>query len=261
MQSWDARGYDDRFSFVTSYGGAVLDLLAARPGERVLDLGCGTGHHAAELAAAGTAVVGLDADATMLEVARAEHPEVTFIGGDAQALDVRQLQAAAGGPYDAVFSNAALHWLPRQDAVVAGVRAVLRPGGRFVAEMGGAGNVAAVTEAIRTARRAVGLDPDVPAPWTFPSPGEQATRLEAHGFTVELMQHFRRPTPLATGDTPAAWAAMMGAGLVAGVPDDRRADFDRALDRRAAELGLDRRPDDEPGWWADYARLRFVAHT
>lgn len=259
VKDWDARRYDDRFSFVTSYGAAVLDLLAARPGERVLDLGCGTGHHAAQLAAAGVVAVGLDADAAMLEVARAEHPEVTFVEGDAQSLDVRQLQEAAGGAYDAVFSNAAMHWLPRQDDVVAGVRGVLRPGGRFVVEMGGFGNVAAVTEAIRAARAAVGLDAEVPAPWTFPTPGQQATRLEAHGFCVELVQLFARPTPLAAGDTPAAWAAMMGAGLVADVPAARRAEFDGALDARAAELGLARRHDGAPGWWADYVRLRFVA--
>ncbi len=261
MTTWDAQGYDDRFSFVTTYGSAVLDLLAARPGERVLDLGCGTGHQAAELAAAGVTVVGLDADAAMLEVARAEHPEVAFVEGDAQSIDVLRLQAAAGGPYDAVFSNAALHWLPRQDDVAAGVRALLRPEGRFVAEMGGAGNVAAVTAAIRAGRGAVGLDPDIPTPWTFPTPGELATRLEANGFAVELVQHFRRPTPLAVGDSPADWAAMMGAGLVADVPADRRAEFDRAVDARAAMLGLSQRADGEPGWWADYARLRFVARV
>ena len=257
-QDWDARGYDERFSFVTAYGSDLLALLDPRVGERVLDVGCGSGHQAGELAARGAQAVGIDADVAMLELARSAYPELAFREGDAQSLDVAGLCAIVGGPYDAVLSNAALHWMPRQDDVIAGVAALLRPGGRFVVEMGGYANVARMTEAIRTARSRLGL-PDVPTPWTFPRPAEQAARLERAGFTVRLLQLFDRVTPLTVTDTAADWARMFGAGMVADVPPEQRAHFDAAVDSVAASLGLDVRPDGAPGWWADYVRLRFVA--
>ncbi len=255
---WDAAGYDASFSFVTAYGAAILDVLGARAGERVLDVGCGTGHQAATLAEAGVDVVGIDGDAAMLEISRSEHPEVRVVLADAQ--DGAALRdAAAGEPFDAVLSNAALHWMPRQDDVVAGVASVLRPGGRFVVEMGGVGNCARVTAAIRSARGEIGLDPDVATSWTFPSPGEQAARLERHGYDVRLVQLLDRPTPLAPGSTAADWARMFGAALVDDVPRSARLSFDHAVDSHARELGLDQRPDGEPGWWIDYVRLRFLA--
>lgn len=257
-QQWDAIGYDSGFSFVTAYGDVLLPALAAQPGEHVLDLGCGTGHQAARIAATGAQVVGVDLDAEMLAVARTEHPEVQFVQADGQ--DGEALAAAVGGRHvDAVLSNAALHWMPDQDSVIAAIATVLRPGGRLVVEMGGAGNVAATTRAIRHGRAQVGLDPDVPLPWTFPSPGEQASRLERHGFVVRTVALLDRPTPLSDGITTSGWAAMFGASLVADVADEARAGFDHAVDAQAEQLGLRRRPDGEPGWWADYVRLRFTA--
>lgn len=258
MSGWDAQGYDRSFSFVTSYGAALLDLLDVQPGERVLDVGCGTGHQAAELAARGADVVGIDADAAMLDVARAEHPEVSFHRVDAQDRAAMTAVVPTDG-YDAVLSNAALHWMPRQDDVVAALADVLRPGGRLVVEMGGAGNVHRATEAIRAARREVGLDPGRASSWTFPTPGEQAARLERHGFRVRLVSLYDRPTPLGPGDTAADWARMFGAVLVDDVGHASRAVFDHAVDTHASAAGLDRRPDGEPGWWIDYVRLRFVA--
>jgi SAM-dependent methyltransferase len=256
--AWDAAGYDASFSFVTAYGAPLLELLDARPDEHVLDLGCGTGHQAAALAAAGAHVVGTDSDPAMLDVARHDHPGLRFELADAQ--DPQALRHVAGETtYDAVLSNAAMHWMPRQDDVIRGVAAVLRPGGRFVVEMGGAGNAARVTAAIRSARSDLGLDPHVVSSWTFPTPGEQAARLERHGFVVRLVQLVDRMTPLSDDATAADWARMFGAALVADVPEDRRDAFDSAVDRHARELGLDRRPDGEHGWWIDYVRLRFRA--
>jgi SAM-dependent methyltransferase len=257
-QAWDAQGYDAQFSFVTAYGDVLLPLLAAQAGELVLDIGCGTGHQAAALAMQGAVVVGVDSDAAMLDTARAEHPSIRFVQADAQ--QPAALRGAVGGrAVDAVLSNAALHWMPDQDAVVAGIAGVLRPGGRLVVEMGGAGNVARTAEAIRSGRAAVGLDPDVPLPWTFPSPGEQASRLERHGFVVRTVALVDRPTPLADRVTTSGWARMFGASLVADVPDADRSAFDAAVDAAASQLGLDHRPDGRPGWWADYTRLRFTA--
>jgi trans-aconitate methyltransferase len=245
---WDASAYDSRFSFVTSLGAPLLDLLDAQPGDRVLDLGCGTGHQAALLTARGCSVTGVDADAAMVAAARGAHPEVAFLLGDAQV-------SLPGGPYDRVLSNAALHWMPAADAVCRHVHAVLASGGLFVAELGGQGNVAALTQSIQAARADLGLGP-ADHGWYFPSPAEHAGRLEAAGFTVRMIERYVRPTPLAPGDTAADWARMFGSALLEQVPEARRAEFDAAVDAHAAAAGL-RGPDG--AWTADYVRVRFIA--
>ena len=246
---WDATGYDERFSYVTRYGEAIVDLLDPRPGERVVDLGCGTAHLTAEIAARGAVVEGLDADAAMVARARAEHPGLAVRQADARTFTVAD-------PVDAVFSNATLHWVPEadQDSVAARVRAALRPGGRFVAEMGGAGNVARVLEAAQAARESAGL-PLVADPWCFPTVAEHAARLERSGFRVRLVEHFDRPSRLVDGDTAADWLLMFGGALLDGVADGERAAVLAEVDRRCADAL--RGPD---GAWAiDYVRLRFWA--
>jgi trans-aconitate methyltransferase len=245
---WDAAAYDSRFSFVTSLGAPLLDLLGAAAGDRVLDVGCGTGHQAAELAARGCVVTGLDADPAMVAAAREAHPEVPFVLGDAQ-------RSVPAGPYDRVLSNAALHWMPDADAVCRNVRGALAPRGLFVAELGGQGNVSALTAAIQAARAGLGLGA-ADGRWYFPSPAEHAGRLESAGFTVRMIERYERPTPLAAGDTAADWARMFGQALLVDVPDAVRADFDAAVDAHAAAAGL-RGPDG--GWTADYVRVRFIA--
>jgi trans-aconitate methyltransferase len=261
---WNATGYDASFSFVTAYGADLLDLLDVHPGERVLDLGCGTGHQAAELAARGATVVGVDSDAAMLDLARSEHPGIEFVQADGQ--DPAALRRACGGTVDALLSNAALHWMPDQDAAIAAIAGVLGPGGRVVAELGAAGTVARLSAAIRAARADLGLDPEVASSWTFPTAAQTAARLEAQGLRVDLLQTFDRPTPLRT--SAAGWARMFGAALLDGVADevadDGAADaaFAAAVDRHARDLGLAEGPDGpgEERWWADYVRLRFQAH-
>ena len=243
---WDAETYDRRFSFVTSYGGALLDLLDPEPGERVVDLGCGTGHLAALIAERGADVEGIDADPAMVERARSEHPELRVRLGDARSFTVPQ-------PVDAVFSNATVHWVPEADQgiVLAAVRRALRPGGRFVAEMGGAGNVATLLDAVTSARRALGLAP-VPNPWCYPTPAEQANRLEHAGFRVRLLEHVDRPTELSPGDTAADWLRMFGRAFLADVDGER---LDRLL-AEADRIAAPRLRAEDGGWYADYVRLR-----
>jgi SAM-dependent methyltransferase len=256
--AWDADEYDARFSFVTAYGAALVDLLDPAEGERVLDVGCGTGHLCAELADRGAEVVGLDADESMLASARAAHGAaegLRFVAGDAMAFGPDDV----GGTFDAAMSNAALHWMTRPQDVLACVRSVLRPGGRFVAEMGGAGNVERVREAIVAGVAAVaGISSDevrgqMEALSYFPTPGQQACALEDAGFDVVQLWSFARPTPLE--GSVFDWAKHFRPDILAlaggGGEDELRA----AVDREAQQRGLQQ----DGQWLADYVRLRFVA--
>jgi len=243
---WDTRDYDDDHAFVFEYGEDVVGLLDPEPGERILDLGCGTGHLSAAIADGGASVVGLDRDPAMLAEARAAHPDVPFVRGDARRVPF-------DGAFDAVFSNAALHWIPDQASVTASVAAALRPGGRFVAELGGAGNVSTVVEAARAAAAARGYD--IESPWYFPTVGEHATLLEEYGFEVRYATLFDRPTELAGGESGlASWLDMFGDSLLAPIPADER----DAVVADAAERARDALFDGT-SWTADYRRLRFVA--
>jgi len=247
---WDADRYQRQFGFVSAMASDLLELLDPRPGEAVLDLGCGTGELAAAIAATGARVWALDADPAMVAAARRR------LGGDGggRVLLADGHDFSLPEPLDAVFSNAALHWMPRPAEVIARVRAALRPGGRFVAELGGAGNIDAILEALAAAMAEAGL-PEPACPWYFPTPGRYATLLEAGGFRVARMEHFPRPTPLAGGpDGLADWLTMFGRSMLTEVPADRLAGV---LARAGALAGPSLRRDGR--FIADYWRLRFVA--
>ena len=249
--SWDATRYDEAFAFVPAMGAAVLDLLDPQPGERVLDLGCGSGELTAQIAARGARVTGVDSSAEM--VARAHE---RFPGLDVRMADGEQLRVE--GTFDAVFSNAALHWMTRPDEVLAGVRAVLRDGGRFTAEMGAARNVSALVAALREAARRIGLDAELTLPWYFPTPAEQATRLEAAGFTVRVLLYVDRPTRLTDlSDGAADWWRMFGASTFAEL-DAERVDELLAV---VNEVAAPRLRGADGVWVADYVRLRFLAEV
>lgn len=251
--SWDAAAYDTQFGFVGRYGDEVLTLLNATDEDRVLDLGCGTGRHAAQIAEAGASVIGLDADQHMLEKAFADHPGIRFVRADATAFTLDDLGTAE--PFTACFSNAALHWMTPQDAVLRNVRSVLETGGRFVAEMGGAGNIAALDGSLHAALQDLGLpNIDVHANH-FPTVGEEASLLEESGFRVEFATWFRRPTPLEPGSTAADWTRHFRADTWAQVGPEAAPELAALVDSHAAERGL----STDSGWIADYCRLRFVA--
>ena len=243
-QRWDPQRYARNASFVAEHGAPVLELLAPAAGERILDLGCGDGALSAKLAAMGALVVGVDASAEQIQGARA-------LGLDARVMSGEELNFEA--EFDAVFSNAALHWMKDAPAVIDGVWRALEPGGRFVGEMGGAGNVAAVRGALHRALRSRGLDPQSRDPWFFPDAGEYRALLEARGFAVASIELFARPTPIP--GPIEDWLDTFAETFVLALPEGER-------DIVKSEVAENLRAElcDEAGQWTiDYVRLRFSA--
>lgn len=182
-QTWKPQAYDQQLSFVSGYGKGLIEWLAPKPGEHILDLGCGTGDLAYEISASGARVTGMDASHEMIESAAAKYPSLTFIPEDGQNF-------TTATQYDAVFSNAALHWMRNAEGVIRSVHAALKPGGRLVAEFGGKGNVEGIYHAIRLVLLdSHGIDAATRNPWYYPSIGEYASLLEAHGFRVRMAYH------------------------------------------------------------------------
>ncbi|MEM8697829.1 MAG: class I SAM-dependent methyltransferase [Pseudomonadota bacterium] len=243
--SWSADRYARNARFVTDLGGPVFDLLDPQPGERILDLGCGDGVLTEKIAATGAEVLGVDASPDMVAAAKAR-------GLKAEIADAHNL--ALKGPFDAVFSNAAMHWMTGPDAVLRGVARCLRPGGRLVAEFGGMGNVAAIrTALIAVLARDHGVATDLSEIWYFPSVAEHSRRLEAAGFSVESCELIPRPTPIQTD--MQAWLATLAAPALA-----KLAEADRVAAAEKVEALL--RPalcDADGNWTADYIRLRLKA--
>ena len=241
MNTWSSERYREHAPYVPSLGAAVLELLNPQPGERILDLGCGDGTLTAQIVARGAAVVGVDSSADMIAAAVGR-------GLDARLIDAVSL--AFDGEFDAVFSNAALHWVRDHDAMLDGVARALRPGGRFVAECGGQGNVAAIEVAVRAVLARRQLQPRTGR--YYPSADEYRARLAAHGFEVRTIALIPRPTPLPTGIR--GWLETF-----------ERATLDRlGTERESALAEMEEllRPslcDFRGQWTADYVRLRFSA--
>jgi trans-aconitate methyltransferase len=244
-QTWEADRYTEHAGFVSELGAAALALLDPQAGEHVLDLGCGEGALTQRLVEAGCTVVGVDAAEAMIEAARGR-------GLDARLADGQRL--AFREEFEGVFSNAALHWMLDPDAVIGGVRRALKPGGRFVGEFGGHGNVAMIVEALQGVLARHGVDGGGRMPWYFPTPAEYAAKLTDAGFTVDTIALFPRPTPLPTD--MAGWLDVFGEGFFAQLDPMARPD---AL-REVVELLRPSLCDGAGRWTADYVRLRFAAH-
>ncbi len=243
-QTWNPKDYDQNARFVSDLGIGVLDLLAPQPGERILDLGCGDGVLTKKIRDLGNEIVGVDASPEFIQASRA-------LGLDARWMDGQALTFT--GEFDAVFSNAALHWMKRSEEVIRGVHRALRPGGRFVAEMGGEGNIARIERATREALQKRSLSDQAPDPNFYPSPGQYRSLLENAGFRVERMEHFLRPTPLPK-DMKTWLRTFRKSYLTLLEPNE--------IEPFLEEIQEALRPDlcDSQGrWTADYVRLRFKA--
>lgn len=243
---WNSSLYEERHSFVWKYGADLLPMLAPRAGERIVDLGCGTGQLTARIAEAGAAVEGLDKSPDMIAQARRNFPALSFREVDATSFSVQE-------PVDAVFSNAALHWVHDAEAVVRCVARALKPRGRFVAEFGGKGNVSHIVESILTALRRWGYERS--NPWYFPSVGEYASLLESHGLETNYATLFDRLTPLENPEAGLTeWMQMFGSPFLAGIPKEHIGEI-------LADMTEIARPwlFRDTQWFVDYRRIRVIA--
>ena len=249
IKQWDASAYDSKHSFVWQMGAGVLELLSPRPKERILDLGCGTGHLTGKIADSGAEVVGIDNSEAMIEQARKNFPEIRFEIADGTSFHFDE-------PFDAVFSNAAIHWMRDPRAVARCVYRALKGGGRFAAEFGGKGNLKATKLALHGAAHDAGFSvSDEVAYRYYPSIGEYATLLESEGFRVTYATHFDRPTELAGGEEGLRnWLATFADNVLEMIPEDRRAAVMAETENRL-RAGAYR----DGTWYADYRRIRVVA--
>jgi len=243
-QAWNPVDYQEKGSFVPVLGEPLLDLLAPMAGMRVLDVGCGDGALTWKIIEKGATVVGIDASEEMVQAARARGIDAVCVSACDMVFD---------GEFDAAFSNAALHWMTENPArVLRNIAGALKPGGRFVAEMGGEGNILRIREAERIALQRRQLDLDVLAPKFFPSAETYKAMLEAAGLVVSQMTLFNRKTRLPDG--VAGWLKVFSTGVLSALQNDDIPAFLQEVEALA-------RPylTDEQGWFADYVRLRFVA--
>jgi len=244
--NWNATLYDQKHAFVFEYGKGLIPLLNPQPDELILDLGCGTGHLTKTIAESGARVIGIDSSPRMIDMARTSYPELEFHVADARNFSFTT-------PFDAIFSNATLHWVRPPESVVGCIAASLKAGGRFVAEFGGKGNVATIITAFQQSLREL-THIEGNFGWYFPSIGEYASLLEQHGLAVRSAILFERPTPLEDGEMGLRnWIHMFGNPIFQNVPDPVKEQvLELAEEKARPYLFRDNQ------WFADYVRLRMV---
>ena len=247
--SWNSELYQSSHPFVWQFGRDLLNMLAPKAGERILDLGCGTGQLTADIANSGAEVVGLDLSAEMIAAASANFPRLRFELGDIAA-------ANYSSEFDAVFSNAALHWVRDQNAAIHAIARALKPGGRFVFEMGGRCNIQQIWSAAIQALSAMGVkDPEKLSPWFYPSIGEYAPMLESRGLLVTFAVLFDRPTPLEGGEQGLrAWLEMFGMFASNVLRPQQREELMQRIEAITRPTLFH-----DGQWTVDYKRLRMIA--
>ena len=246
---WDPDSYDGRHSFVWRLADEVLDMLDPRPGERILDIGCGTGHLTARIRELGAHVVGIDNSQAMIDEARSLYPNLDF-----ECVNAREYVTEE--PFDAVFSNATLHWVGEPELTAWRIWAALKPGGRFVAEFGGRGNIGSIVDALIEALREVNAPPDrLRNPWYFPGADEYASVLEDAGFQVETVRHLDRPTHFEGGKQGLAnWLKVFASAFLEGLNAEQTREAVDVIENRLRPILFH-----DGTWVADYKRLRVAA--
>ncbi|MFL6562681.1 MAG: class I SAM-dependent methyltransferase [Bacillus sp. (in: firmicutes)] len=242
--SWNADLYDAKHAFVSHFGGDLVELLAPQPGERILDLGCGTGDIANDLYQLGVQIIGIDKSENMIKQAQKKYPGIPFQVQDAATMNYKN-------EFNAVFSNATLHWVKDPKPALQSIFNALKPGGRFVAEFGGKGNVKKITDEIANQ---LGTDykPEQ-FPWYYPSIGEYTSLMEQAGFRVTLAHHFDRPTPLSGDKGLRNWIDMFANSMFEGVTTKTKEVVISSVEKNLREVLIY-----NGVWIADYKRIRVM---
>lgn len=244
--AWNADLYKEKHAFVFNYGNSVVEWLAPKAGEKILDLGCGTGELTAQIAESGAQVTGIDSSPSMISSAKSHYPSIKFEVADATTFALNET-------FDAVFTNATLHWIRQQEKALDRIWRHLKPGGTLVLEMGGKGNVDDITGALKEAMEEKGYD--YHPYWYFPSPGEYTSLLEEYGFKVRQLNYFDRETELADPENGIVeWLQMFGSHFFDGV-----AEVDRLSVLEAAQEKLRATNFRDGKWFTKYVRLRVKA--
>ncbi len=245
--TWNANLYDSNHSFVSKYGESLFELLAPQKGEKILDLGCGTGDLAKQLTDYGAEVTGVDQSEQMIEQARGKYPAIKFIVQDATELEFHR-------EFDAVFSNAALHWIKQPVQALECMYKSLKQGGRLVAEFGGKGNVEALYKEIMNQIEAEGFPFKMEQfPWFYPSIAEYSSLMEQAGFRVTFAHHFDRPTPLNGDRGIKNWIDMFGSSMFEGIPDDTKERIISKVENKLKDILYK-----DGSWIIDYKRIRVI---
>ena len=243
-QSWNTKSYQSDAGFVSVLGAGVVEWLDLQAGERILDLGCGDGVLTRSLVEAGAEVVGVDSSESFIQTAKAS-------GLDARLMDGQVLEF--NHEFDAVFTSAALHWMLEPELVLSGVVKSLKPHGRFVGEFGAFGNVGAIVAAMRAVGKSMGGDVSLAFPCFFPTVEQYSELLKQHGFEIDEIISFARPTPVPNGIKP--WLKVMGGAFFRQFGEKEDEAYDLVIDALRPSL-----QDYQGSWTADYVRLRFRAH-
>lgn len=247
--NWNANLYDSKHSFVSLLGNNLIDLLAPQKGEKILDLGCGTGDLAKKISEFGASVIGVDGSENMVMTAKSKFPKISFMVQDATNLSFHC-------EFDAVFSNAVLHWVKPPKQALQGILNGLKPGGRFVAEFGGKGNVQSITDELIHQIRAFGFNFELEDfPWYYPSIGEYTSMMEEVGFRVTFAQHIDRPTPLEGKNGLSNWLEMFGTSFFKHIPAKTKMDIIKKVEQNLESSLFDHNSN---SWIADYKRIRVV---
>lgn len=244
QQNWNASEYVKHASFVPTMANDVVALLNPQEGEAILDVGCGDGELTRLLQEKGCSVIGIDSSPSMIEMAKNRGIKAYVIDGHNIAYQNR---------FDAIFSNAALHWLTQPEKVVKGAYLALKENGRFVAELGGKGNIAALLRAMQEVFEENAEFGEFHMPWFFPSVKEYKGLLEQAGFHVKYIELIARPTPLKSG--VEKWLEIFAAGIINHLSREQKTTFLRSVKGKLLSVLY----TEQNGWVADYVRLRFEA--